>query len=713
MFLASDGESDGMDDRGVKSRSLSSSGPDGNAPATFRQGARLAALLGVLLCAASPVRADGPKGNSSHGIPPEAGPLLLERLKVPGGSIPEAGQATLLSISIRKADVEIHYDTEQGPARFLVRRHEGGCDGGVASRWVCVESDCARVACTAIARWIGRRIDAEAGNIWQSLPSVSWWRSIRGTWVGIAGACWVVLLVVLLAAAVRRIRNREWDLLWIDLVLVLSALAVRLLVATWGPGALSPNLTSLMTAREQDSHGVGPYPLAALLLALFDGGDRPFVVMNLVAGSLAPALLHAFLRCTGSGGRRLGILAALVLVFLPLPIRFAGEANRQTLILFLSLVSLWGVARIRRGAVWTSLGAATVGTLLTFMTRPEGVLLFVPLGLLALVRFGREGTTLSLGAVGVSLVGFVFYFLALPHEFGNTSGLHLTQTALGWFHFKSLISPVFQSWLNPGFTPFAFILLMFLGALVAVRDRRFIGLWALAFLVFLGPIFSLYPPGLGGKVDIENVRFQTLSFVSLSILAALGTMAVLDRLNGLQKAGRLMGGALLAAVVVVSCFRSYGQVLGPVDIDHEYAYLTRWVTELPQDAEVHYIDQWGDGRVSSDISLRAPAAGLSWVLGRPDVTWHSWPYDPGRPGRPRFLLFPALCGHARTIKDEGDLSMLVEKCELLLRVADPVPFRQGWVTARRFVDSRPDARWLPIGLFRYPVPGEEGSPARR
>lgn len=661
-------------------------------------------LVHLLPLSESEARPGGGGPSSLDVIRSERASLVAGGLKAAVGVVPRTCGARLEAISILQSTILVSVFMETGSADFLIERRHGACDKGTSFPRVCVTATCTGSCCDALTGAIGSRATRDAGRIW-STPRPPWLEGIQGPWMIIASLCWIVLLVVLGIVLVGRVRNGHWDRLSASLVLFLSGFAVRLLVATWGPGALSPNLIGVMAHGSHDTYGVGPYPLLALLLSCFGGADRTLIITNLFLGALCPVVLHSLVRRLAGGGERVAVLAAMVLLFLPLPIRFAGEGNRQPLVLLLTLVALWGAARIEHRRVLLGLAATLAAAFLAFLTRPEAAMLLVPLGLMALVRFAWDGLRWPLVAVGIAFTGFATYLLLGPYDLTNTSGMHLAEQRIGLEHLRNVLDPTYQSWLDPRFTPGAFILLLMLGGIASMRARRADGLLALGILVFLGPLYSLLPSASDQGFSIENVRFQTLATIAVAILAAVGALVIIERLADVRPSRKALLAGIAAAFVAFTAGWSYRFVLGPTDADQEYGLLRQWVIELPAGAEIHFIS--GD----MDISLRAPIA-LSRILDRRDVTWHAWTPDRGRSDKPRFLLYPAYCGHRKMPAVVGH-ELLDARCRNAMREADPVPFRFGWVTSRRFVDATPSDEWLPVGLYKLPNTADSAEPARR
>ncbi len=649
-------------------------------------------------------------------IPVSLEPVFSDVLTLPTDVLPDGLTAAKPSISIGRQEVWARYILDGRPVSVLLTRRIGDCQPGISSRDFCVIADGGHEAGPCLATTIAARLDAVQAAFWvsvvpaaiQPVHSSSEHQGRIIPWFQVAGLFWLVLATILVVVFVRRLLNDGFDAWFIDLILVASSLVVRLLAATWGPGDIFMNLSNVFYGQENLRYGAGADPILVPLVRLLAGDDRTVIAFNLAVGSLCPSLFLAFLRRIDFSEERTRVAAAVMLAFLPLPVRFAGECNRQALVLFLGLAALWGLGGIRRDARFTGFATAVAGASLAFMTRPEGSLILILLGLLAAALAWKRGTWWPILAFATAAAIFIVYYLDF-HAGNSTSQTYVSRTPVA-IRLAFLASPTAQTWLDPRFTPMIVIMTMAIGIRDSFREDCSVGTWAVFSLIGLGFMYVVMPGSPGGAIQLAHARYQTLSAIPMILLAARGSTGLLG-LPFCHLAPRIrVGRCLLGATALLSLVVSSKAVLGPTDVDFEYLALREWVADLPRNSEIHQVYGTGKFRHVEDLSLRSPDY-LSRILHRPDVTWLEWPYESGNPENPRFFLLPAACTEARVDVDSAmRFAEFLDACKSGLAAANPTPFRLARFPFRRFMDARTGNGSITVGLYPLSLTDRSGKP---
>lgn len=295
-------------------------------------------------------------------------------------------------------------------------------------------------------------------------------------------ACWASLGGGLASALVRRLREGASRELLLLAGLFVLALTVRLLCKTDGPGDLKLDqweAALTFTGNPQYDHGLAPNVLYRLVFLVLPLGFATFVWGALLFGALATVMLAVAARAAGLSP--IGALGAgLLLALHPLAIRYAGTANRQSMMLFLFAAALWALLRaVERGrkSDWLALFAAA---LLLVNTRLEALLWVGLLAGLAVVlaqRGSRRWLWAAVGLGAVAALRIVARLLVTEHYADWSQGVG---AALSLHPFPALGDVV---WANPDFSPWFLAVLAGLGLVVgATRQPRLVGWCAAALL---------------------------------------------------------------------------------------------------------------------------------------------------------------------------------------------------------------------------------------
>ncbi len=666
-----------------------------------------------------PAPASAPAPRPSRVLGPDLQPRLLSALSPPPEGIPGAGGARLLGVSIAQATVTIRYGFPSGEVAVTLQDPGLPCPGCPANDAFGVSAP-AEGPPAAIASWVAGRLPGGASDWWTGLRndgtpghsvetridrSVSLGDPSKpfSAWFRVAQASWAVLFLALLAATLLRLRRAGPASLRDPAVLFLGSLGVRLLAANWGPGDMHIYFATFY-GLEEPVFGPGTDPLWIPLVRWLQGTENVFVVTNLVAGALAPVFLLAFLERTGAATRSARVLAAIVLMVLPIAVRHSGDAHRHALVLSLGMLSLWGLSVALSGQRWLGLALAVPATILCFLTRPEGSLLFLLQGVFlaaAVAGSWRSGARL-LPSIGLACAVFLPY-LVLVHYSGTGIGTSHVDHYFAQLGVPPLLSGWNQSWLNTLCTPALLIAALALGTIQAVRTRQPVLAWALFALLSISWFFPSMSIGMHGTLQLANLRYQALSLPMIAVLAGVGLDLLTGWLASIRRVAIRAGIAVLLAVGLVAGMQySNRMVLPPSEADLEYLYLRDWIRDLPADSEIHFTYGSGAYREVEDMALPAPFW-LSKVTGRLDVRWLEYPFDPHRPGRPQFFFRQSACTEAETLgRGSEGFAALVRDCRDALSKASPTPFRHAVLPNRLLIDLRPRPGVIEIGLYEMP-----------
>lgn len=255
--------------------------------------------------------------------------------------------------------------------------------------------------------------------------------------------------------------------------------------------------------------------LHALLPVGFQGPLARYLCALAVANAAALLGLSLLWRLALEVTRDEAVASRTVLYTLLFPTGFfLSAAYSESTFLLLSVAALLAA---RRGRF---LVGGTAGLLLA-LTRPAGVLVAVPLAWMALERGKRKLP--SLAASALPGVGLALHAANLWRVTGDPLALVHAQSA--WARklaapWQTLLHPSYpHAWLAPmEMAALAFVL--FLGAtLLARRETRALGVWAL---------LSLVPILLSGTLN-SSLRFVAVVFPAFLALGLMGRRTVVDR----------------------------------------------------------------------------------------------------------------------------------------------------------------------------------------
>lgn len=676
-------------------------------------------LAGQEVAPASPnVPAPSPALPPARVLGPAVQARLLPLLTPPPDGIPDVGTVAFLGLSIGRDAVTVRYALPSGEVQLRLIDPDLPCDDCPACASFRVLAP-GQGPARAIARWVAGRVDGPAATFWTPIvldgtpgrtlqtriaPSIAQGDPGRGfgPWFRLAQVAWFTLFAALLVALWPGIRAPGPDGPSLAAPLLFAgSLLLRLVSANWGPGDMHLYFPAFYGVEELH-YGAGPDPILIPLLRLLEGTERTVIVLNLLAGALCPVMLLAFLDRARFSTPNARLLAAIVLMFLPLPIRHSGEGNRHAVLLFLGLASLWGLAVVESGRRWLGATVAVSATLLTFMTRPEGALI---LGVQACFLASRlhAPTRRTAWMSGVFAAGGAVFlaYLFLYHLSNRGVMTSHSEAYFARFTFQRGLSPATLTWLDPRYTPFAVTLAAALGAVRGLHRRSPEITWVFGCLLGMGWFFAAMPTADWGEMQLTNARYQTLSFPLVAILAGEGGALVLERLASAARPRRVLAWLGLAAVLGAGMVYANRLVLPPTDVDHEYLLMKQWVRDLPPDSEVHFLYGRNEHRTVEDFAFPVPFY-LSRIVRRPDVTWHEWPFDASRPGRPRFFFLQSACAEApRIVLKTAAIDQLGRDCLAAMSLCSPTPFRLSVVPYRVLLDARPRDGSIPIGLFPF------------
>ena len=463
------------------------------------------------------------------------------------------------------------------------------------------------------------------------------------------GVAWVLVLGFSLVDLVRGLARgeRRWVLGMV--ALFVGALALRLLLATWGPGDDQFRHQHFYSEGSGggfipyvDWHlGTAPHVLFQLVFTVLPASDVTIIWISLLFGALTPIVLALFLREVGSS-RLTAVAAGARLAIQPLAVRFSGDMCRVSHVVFLAVMALWAFARHRRLGGVRSLLVFVSAAWLCARSRPEAGLVLPLAGLvLLIIQLDRKSLrqrwpyTAAAGLVVAGLLGVGALVVSAQYEpalLRHLTTIREGRTHMGLFSF---------TWFDASYTSPVAWGLTALGVGWAVWRRDRVAIWAIA---SFGVLFAVAPNGISKGLAIAYARYQGLMLVPLCTLAAYGVLALdtaagaaVRRLGGSPRWGRLFVVVATAAVFVATSIVPLRDVCAPRTIDLEYRFVQDSVTHLPSDALVYGPV---DSRENHVGGFRDADRVFLFAGG---TEWQTWPL-PDTPGdRPAYFYRAPAC----------------------------------------------------------------------
>lgn len=420
---------------------------------------------------------------------------------------------------------------------------------------------------------------------------------------------WILLFILLIIGVTFHAK----PVLFLGVLLFIGSWLIRFAFGPVGPG----NEVIFF-----NQYGLAPQALLSLFSFL--GGPTVGQVVGTarILGSLAPV----FLAFAIFGLRRdwlLALATGIILSIQPLLIRFSGDCERQSYVIFLGSVAIWAVTVFlkSRGSTLKTVVSFVILALSIFLcveSRPEAFTI-VPIVLL----LGWPGNvfrkrTVILWIYGALIAGLVIY--RFPGDLSKAGNFTVSNL------FDVFFDPVFTS-------PLTFSLVIVAGLIGTIQRNRVV-VWAVASLAIVQTIALGWP-----AVDVLFARFHTVGFLPFAFLSATAVVSLLDKLTGKiawLRAHKVMLATIMFVIIAVSGVKQFKSVLSPIPIDLEFQFLVENIPKLPNEAQVYY------PRSDSDGDFRAFAA-LTRLVKRPDVRWLEWGKPGAAPNRPQFFYMHSMC----------------------------------------------------------------------
>ena len=520
---------------------------------------------------------------------------------------------------------------------------------------------------------------------------------------------WIVLFVLLLRAFVGALRERSRAELLGCAALVLGALLVRWLGATWGPGDTWMHLRTVLYGAWDRSYGSAPNLFFQPVFLVAPRSLETLMVVNLVIGGLVPLVAYAFVRAA-AGSSLAGFVAGAATALHPMLIRFSAEGSRLPILCLLATIALWSIADFHATRRKGSLVRAYAAVMLATATRPEGLLILAMVGLYSVCHWRpRQPITRPLlvfyGATAATVGGyFVAYHLASTGTDNYLQFGYLRDGLLaGEWRFSF-------PWWDAELTPVAMTgLFVVTAAIVALRRTRF-AVWALLSLALVAAAAVNKDVG---NFALGDARYHLMGlFPFLAVLGVGGALGV-EELRASSPRLRWIGGGLAAAglaTLAVWSAAPYEKLLQRLTIDHEYDFFRDAIPQLPEDAEF-FVGFYSGAEITDDLGLKLPHE-LNTLAGRPGKRWWKWPDDLGRQTGPAFFYLQATCaldplrpwGPDRPRQHILDIR---ERCEAAMARYGHRPVFERLLPARRYHRDFYDTDPVPVGIYamdELPVP---------
>lgn len=526
----------------------------------------------------------------------------LFAVRYPSGEL--AAGALARSIARRAVDIEIDATRAQLPpttvgrivavALSTVFRLDGV---GVRVRELVWQAGSSVAAATRLTDTIWQRI-------WSNM-------AVRSGWMHDAAAiCMLSLLWLMTAVLVA------WETAYARLQLdrrtqfalagiLLGSALLRWVISVNGPGDLHVNLL-------MEDYGLAPAGLLALVGTIAPTSPATVIVVAKLLGSLAAvyvSLLAFALRRDATAAVAAGILFSIQ----PILVRYAGDCERQSYVIFLATVALWALASYFTTRRASALALHVVASLLCLNARPEAAFLFA--FSLFLIWPGHRLSRQSAVALGAQLAIGVLSIVV------SNRGRHMIEhgSRIQSVPGMAMPGPGTTLWMSPEYTAVAVIALFVLAIPFIVRERSRDGWWALLCVA----LTTVVARGTIADGWIANTRYQTLSLLPFVLVAGVG-VALLNRTvrqRWTEASARLAVGGIWFAVVLSSLLPLY-RVNAATTVDHEFQFLTDVLPKLPQDATIYCTRD-----DESDVEMKKYHL-VSALLGLANQRWVVWTGQP-------------------------------------------------------------------------------------
>ncbi len=393
-----------------------------------------------------------------------------------------------------------------------------------------------------------------------------------------------------------------------------ASFLLRLVVGSPGPG--NPSIIF-------SQYGHAPVALLSLWDMLWGLSPDSIILTARVLGAAAPVFLALFVH-EQKADRRMALAAGVLLAIQPLLVRFSSDCERQSYVLFLGAVSLWGLARYLNTRSVVALVLHATATVLCIESRPEAFVI-VPMSAL-LVWPGRPWKRAAVPALLALVALGAFAFFRFPSVGAGS------QVVFGWSFQRLFFDADFTSLVVQG--------LFMAGLLIGFwrLDRTVV--WAVVGLLMVQVVaMGRIPDG----PDLYEARFRTLGFLPFSFVASSGLLGLVDLIGR----RRLKVAAMVIAWVAIglSSVRPFQKIVTPRTLDLEFQYLVRTIPRLPPGAEVYFPSS------SMDMEFRSFTV-VAQLVSRGDLMWRQWPPDEPGANRPSFFYLHSMCNAAVDVPDE-------------------------------------------------------------
>lgn len=463
-------------------------------------------------------------------------------------------------------------------------------------------------------------------------------------------------------------------------LVLLGALALRVSLASFGPGDFGVNLY-------ETRYGSAVTWLMQALEPWTSGSPVRLVVPGLALASLVPVVLllvvwearRSALQAILTGG-----LAAL----LPVLVRFSGVANRQGFLWFFAALAFLGLVRYGRRREPLALLLYVVATALLLETRQEGFTVAGLTVLFSVLVLGLRRFDLRLGlATGLALLLAAARLVAELADSTSPVRSRFTLLAndwLPWLWNGAVFDPDVTSW--------PFVGVFALGLVAAYRENRGWFWWLVAAVIALGAPTRDYP--IAG-VHLANLRYQSVAFLVVAATTGIAVGAWLER-QGARLAPR-RGFAIVAltsAALAASLVPGLVRVSAPRTLELEYRFLAEAVQRLPADATIY------TAMPEVDVpGVNPPGLAIDRVLRAFGRSGQRWLLDRGAESRvagPSFFYHQAACASdlSHPALDAGR-----QRCaEALARVASR-PVALAELPARPFARDTYRGATVHVGFY--------------